>query len=65
MDSLLSGGGMSGMLTTTWLIMTALMFGAIMEKTGLLDIFVKSILKIAKALALLSPQPLQRVLVPM
>ena len=24
MDSLLSGGGMSGMLTTTWLIMTAL-----------------------------------------
>ncbi|WP_341219708.1 Na+/H+ antiporter NhaC family protein, partial [uncultured Pseudoalteromonas sp.] len=46
MDSLLSGGGMAGMLTTTWLIMTALMFGAIMEKTGLLDIFVKSILKI-------------------
>lgn len=49
MDSLLSGGGMSGMLTTTWLIMTALMFGAIMEKTGLLDIFVKSILRIAKS----------------
>ncbi|WP_304182284.1 Na+/H+ antiporter NhaC [Pseudoalteromonas prydzensis] len=49
MNSLLSGGGMSGMLTTTWLIMTALMFGAIMEKTGLLDIFVKSILKIAKS----------------
>ncbi|MCK8122544.1 Na+/H+ antiporter NhaC [Pseudoalteromonas sp. 2CM32C] len=49
MDSLLSGGGMAGMLTTTWLIMTALMFGAIMEKTGLLDIFVKSILKIAKS----------------
>lgn len=49
MDSLLSGGGMAGMLTTTWLIMTALMFGAIMEKTGLLDMFVKSILKIAKS----------------
>ncbi len=49
MDSLLSGGGMSGMLTTTWLIMMALMFGAIMEKTGLLDRFVKSILKIAKS----------------
>ena len=49
MDSLLSGGGMTGMLTTTWLIMTALMFGAIMEKTGLLDMFVKSILKIAKS----------------
>lgn len=49
MDSLLSGGGMAGMLTTTWLIMTALMFGAIMEKTGLLDVFVKSILRIAKS----------------
>lgn len=49
MDALLSGGGMSGMLTTTWLIMTALMFGAIMEKTGLLGVFVKSILKIAKS----------------
>lgn len=49
MDALLSGGGMSGMLTTTWLIMTALMFGAIMEKTGLLDVFVKSILKIVKS----------------
>ena len=47
MDDLLSGGGMAGMLTTTWLVMTALMFGAIMEKTGLLEIFVRSILKIA------------------
>ncbi|NOU49379.1 Na+/H+ antiporter NhaC [Pseudoalteromonas sp. JBTF-M23] len=49
MDDLLSGGGMSNMLNTTWLVMTALMFGAIMEKTGLLDIFVRSILKIAKS----------------
>ena len=49
MDDLLSGGGMASMLTTTWLIMTALMFGAIMEKTGLLEIFVRSILKIAKS----------------
>jgi NhaC family Na+:H+ antiporter len=49
MDDLLSGGGMAGMLTTTWLVMTALMFGAIMEKTGLLEIFVRSILKIARS----------------
>ncbi|MFY8273390.1 Na+/H+ antiporter NhaC [Pseudoalteromonas sp. SSDWG2] len=49
MDDLLSGGGMAGMLNTTWLIMMALMFGAIMEKTGLLDVFVRSILKIAKS----------------
>ena len=37
------------LITTTWLVMTALMFGAIMEKTGLLDVFVRSILKIAKS----------------
>ncbi len=49
MDSLLSGGGMSGMLNTTWLIMTALMFGAVMEKVGLLAVFVQGILKAAKS----------------
>ncbi|CCQ11829.1 Malate Na(+) symporter [Pseudoalteromonas luteoviolacea B = ATCC 29581] len=49
MNDLLSGGGMASMLTTTWLVMTALMFGAIMEKTGLLEMFVKSILKVAKS----------------
>jgi NhaC family Na+:H+ antiporter len=49
MDDLLSGGGMAGMLTTTWLVMTAVMFGAIMEKTGLLEVFVRSILKIARS----------------
>lgn len=49
MNDLLSGGGMASMLTTTWLVMTALMFGAIMEKTGLLEMFVKSILKVARS----------------
>tara|TARA_Y100001956_G_scaffold74889_1_gene82345 strand:- start:252 stop:1712 length:1461 start_codon:yes stop_codon:yes gene_type:complete len=49
MDDLLSGGGMAGMLTTTWLVMTALMFGAIMEKTGLLEVFVRSILRVARS----------------
>ena len=49
MDSLLSGGGMAGMLNTTWLIMTALMFGAVMEKAGLLAVFVQRILKAAKS----------------
>ena len=43
MDSLLSGGGMSGMLNTTWLIICALMFGAIMEKVGLLKVFVSTV----------------------
>jgi Na+:H+ antiporter, NhaC family len=49
MDKLLSGGGMSSMLNTTWLIMTALMFGAVMEKLGLLAVFVKRILSAAKS----------------
>lgn len=49
MDSLLSRGGMSSMLNTTWLIMTALMFGAVMEKLGLLAVFVQGILKAAKS----------------
>ncbi|GLQ14109.1 Na+/H+ antiporter NhaC [Psychrosphaera saromensis] len=49
MDDLLSGGGMSSMLNTTWLIMTALMFGAVMEKVGLLAVFVQGILKKAKS----------------
>jgi NhaC family Na+:H+ antiporter len=49
MNDLLSGGGMSGMLNTTWLIMTALMFGSVMEKVGLLQVFVRSILKAAKS----------------
>lgn len=49
MDKLLSGGGMSSMLNTTWLIMTALMFGAVMEKVGLLAVFVQGILKAAKS----------------
>jgi NhaC family Na+:H+ antiporter len=40
---------MSGMLNTTWLIICALMFGAVMEKVGLLKVIVSSILKLAKS----------------
>lgn len=36
LNDLLSGGGMSSMLTTIWLIITAMVFGAVMEKVGLL-----------------------------
>ncbi|NRA61083.1 MAG: Na+/H+ antiporter NhaC [Psychrobium sp.] len=36
LNDLLSGGGMSSMLTTIWLILTAMVFGAVMEKVGLL-----------------------------
>jgi NhaC family Na+:H+ antiporter len=37
LDELLSRGGMSSMLTTVWLILAAMMFGAVMETTGMLE----------------------------
>jgi Na+:H+ antiporter, NhaC family len=48
-DSLFSRGGMSGMLTTVWLILGALGFGAIMEHAGFLDKLIKSVLTRAKS----------------
>ena len=36
LDRLLSGGGMSSMLNTVWLVLCAMSFGAVMESTGLL-----------------------------
>ena len=49
MDKLLSGGGMANMLNTAWLMLMALMFGAVMEKAGLLSVLVFGILKFAKS----------------
>ncbi|MDF2177534.1 Na+/H+ antiporter NhaC [Aliiglaciecola sp. CAU 1673] len=49
LDDLLSGGGMSSMLNTIWLIMCALSFGAVLEKTGLLKRAVAFVLKGAKS----------------
>lgn len=37
LDDLMSRGGMSSMLTTIWLILCAMIFGATMERTGLLQ----------------------------
>jgi len=37
LDSLLSGGGMSSMLNTVWLVICAMTFGAVMECTGQLQ----------------------------
>ncbi|KGJ98753.1 Na+/H+ antiporter NhaC [Thalassotalea sp. ND16A] len=45
LDSLLSRGGMSGMLNTVWLIICALTFGAVLEHLGLLRKLMDSILK--------------------
>ncbi len=44
-DELLSRGGMASMLMTVWLIMTAMMFGAVMEVTGMLQAIARRILQ--------------------
>ena len=44
-DELLSRGGMASMLMTVWLIMTAMMFGAVMEVTGMLQAIAQRILQ--------------------
>lgn len=43
-DKLFSGGGMSSMLTTLWLIIGALTFGAVMERAGYLNSLVTPML---------------------
>lgn len=45
LDDLLSRGGMGGMLNTVWLILSAMTFGAVMEKTGMLARIAASILE--------------------
>ena len=49
LNDLLSGGGMSSMLNTVWLVFSAMMFGATIEKIGLLRKFVTSILFFARS----------------
>ncbi len=44
LDELLSRGGMASMLTTVWLIISAMMFGAVMETTGQLEAIARRIL---------------------
>lgn len=48
-DDLLSRGGMSSMLNTIWLIITALSFGAVLELTGLLQKVVSAILSMVRS----------------
>ncbi|KFZ29738.1 sodium:proton antiporter [Pseudidiomarina atlantica] len=49
LDSLLSGGGMSSMLNTVWLILSAMAFGAVVEKIGLLERLISGVLGFAKS----------------
>jgi NhaC family Na+:H+ antiporter len=44
LDDLLTRGGMSSMLSTVWLIISAMMFGAVMETTGMLQRIAATIL---------------------
>ncbi len=46
-NSLLQTGGMRGMLNTVWLIISAMIFGGVMESTGLLKRITESIIKLA------------------
>jgi len=49
LDNLLTRGGMSSMLQTVWLIFSAMVFGGVMERTGLLNRLVKSVLRLANS----------------
>ncbi len=44
-DDLLSRGGMASMLTTIWLIICALSFGAVLEHAGMLERLIRSALR--------------------
>jgi len=46
-NSLLTTGGMSGMLNTVWLIICAMIFGGVMESSGLLRRITESVIKLA------------------
>jgi Na+:H+ antiporter, NhaC family len=49
MDELASRGGMDSMLNTIWLIVTALGFGGVVERAGVLDRLISPIIKWARS----------------
>jgi NhaC family Na+:H+ antiporter len=49
LDALLSRGGMASMLTTVWLILSAMMFGAVMETTKMLEKLAASVLSVVSS----------------
>jgi NhaC family Na+:H+ antiporter len=48
-DQLISRGGMASMLNTVWLIITALAFGGVVEKAGVLDRLITPVVEAAKS----------------
>lgn len=51
LDDLLSGGGMSSMLNTVWLVICAMTFGAVMEYTGLLHKLLRGVIGMIRSTA--------------
>jgi NhaC family Na+:H+ antiporter len=51
MDKLFSRGGMSSMLNTVWMIIMAMIFGGMMEVTGMLQTIANFILSLVKGVA--------------
>lgn len=49
-DKLLSRGGMSSMLNTVWLILMAMIFGGVMEATGMLGSIANAVLKAVRGI---------------
>jgi NhaC family Na+:H+ antiporter len=52
-DQLVSRGGMESMLNTVWLIITALAFGGVVEKAGVLDRLIAPVIAAAKSVGAL------------
>jgi NhaC family Na+:H+ antiporter len=50
-DTLVNRGGMKSMLEVIWLILSALLFGGVMEATGMLERLLKTMLKAVKGTA--------------
>ena len=48
-DKLLNRGGMASMLNVIWLVFCALSFGSVMERAGLLERIIRSVLRAAKS----------------
>ncbi len=48
LDALLTRGGMASMINTIWLIISAMMFGAVMEKTKMLEVIAAHVLTFSK-----------------
>ena len=51
LDEILTRGGMSSMMTTVWLIITALSFGAVVERAGLLNRLIDPLVERVKSVA--------------